>query len=63
MLGSDIRFGMLMATVAGVLPLLARRMAGGACGVVILVEYEKACVIEGGRSPAVLTVALRALGC
>ena len=63
MLGSDLRFGMLMAAVTGVLSLIAHPMAGGACGFVILVGHEKARVIEGGRFPAILTVALRALGC
>ena len=62
MLGSDISLGMLMAAVASVLSPIDRRVAGGASGVVIPVEHEKACVIERGRLPAILTVAQRALG-
>ena len=62
MLGSDIGFGMLVAAVAGVLPPIASRMAGGAGDVMISVEHEESCVIECGRFPAGRAVALRALG-
>ena len=41
MLRTHIGFGMLMAAVTGVLPLIARRMASGARDIVILVEYEE----------------------
>ena len=63
MLGADIGFSMLMAAVAGVLPPVAGRMARGAGGVMLSIEYEEFCVIECGWRPAILAVALRALGC
>ena len=63
MLGADIGFGMLMAAVAGVLPPIAGRVAGGASGVMISVEHEELCVIECGWFPAILAMTLRALGC
>ena len=62
MLGADIGFSMLVAAVAGVLPPVAGRVAGSACGVMISIEHEESCVIECGRFPAILAVALRALG-
>lgn len=62
MLGADVGFGMLMAAVAGVLPAIACRMASGAGGVMIPVEHEESCVIEGGWLPAILAMALRAFG-
>jgi hypothetical protein len=61
MLGANIGFGMLVAAVAGVLPPVVGRMAGGSGDVMILIEHKKAGVIEGGWFPAVLAVALRAL--
>ena len=63
MLGADVGFGMLMAAVAGVLPPIAVRMAGGAGGVMISVEHEESRVIEGGWLPAILAMTLCALGC
>ena len=62
MLGADFIFGMLMTAVAGVLPPIASRMAGGAGGVMISIEHEESGVIECGWLPAILAVALRALG-
>ena len=63
MLGADVGFGMLMAAVAGVLPPIAVRMAGGAGGAMISVEHEESRVIEGGWLPAILAMTLCALGC
>ena len=62
MLGANLGFGMLMAAVASVLPLIAGRMASGAGGVMIPIQHEEFCVIEGGRFPAILAMALRAFG-
>ena len=63
MLGADIGFGMLMAAVASVLPLIAGRMASGTGGVMIPVEHEEFRVIECGWLPAILAMTLSALGC
>ena len=62
MLGANVGFGMLMAAVASVLPLIAGRMASGAGGVMISIQHEEFCVIEGGWLPAILAMTLRAFG-
>lgn len=61
MLPADIGFGVLMATVAGVLPLIARRVARDAGCVVIPVEHEEARMIESRPLPPILAMAVRAL--
>ena len=63
MLGANVGFGMLMATVAGILPPIAGRMASGAGGVMISVEREEFRMIERGWFPAILVMTLCALGC
>jgi hypothetical protein len=63
MLFSDVRFGMLMAAIAGILPPVVRRMASGTGSIVIFVQNKKTVMIDRGRFPAILTVALRALCC
>ena len=62
MFGADIGFGMLMAAIAGVLPPIARGMAGRAGSIVIPVEHKEARMIECRGLPVALAVALRALG-
>ena len=63
MLGANVGFGMLMAAVASVLPLIAGRMASGAGGVMISIQHEEFCVIECGRFPAILAMTLGAFRC
>ena len=61
-LGPDIRFGMLVAAIAGVLLRIRGRVAGRTRRVVVTIQDKEFCVIKGRRFPARLAVALGAIG-
>ena len=61
MLTPDIFRGVLMATIAGVLAVVVAQMAGHAARIVMPVENEGLVMIEAGRHPFILTVALSAI--
>lgn len=52
-----------MAAVAGVAAVIVADMAGRAFDVVVAIQFEILRVIEGGRRPFILAVALTAIAC
>jgi len=61
MLTPDIFRSVLMATIAGVLAVVVAQIAGHAARFVMPVEHESLVMIETGRDPFILTVALPAI--
>lgn len=59
--GADLRAGVLVATVAGVVAVVVVDVAGLAGRVVVPVEEEQLVVFEGGRGPGLLAMALAAV--
>ena len=62
-LAANVVLGMFMATVAGISAVVVADMAGRALNVVVAIQFEILGVIEGGRRPFVLAVALTAIAC
>ena len=58
---ADAGAGVLVAAVAGVEGVVVVHMAGIAGRLVVLVQEEVSAVVEGGRGPALLGVALTAI--
>ena len=52
-----------MTAIAGIAAVIVADMASRALNVVIAIQFEILCVIEGGRRPFVLAVALTAIAC
>ena len=52
-----------MAAIARIAAVIVADMAGRAFNVVVAIQFEILRVIEGGRSPFVLAVALTAIAC
>ncbi len=60
-LAADLAQAVLVATVAGVALVVVTHVTGDAAVVVIAVEHEVLVVVEGGRRPLGLAVALAAV--
>ena len=61
MLGLDSGGLMLMAAVAGIAAVIVAFVAGGTWRLVITIEQEALVVVEGGRLPRLLVMALPAI--
>ena len=60
MLRTDLRLGVLVASVAGIAAVVTALVAGVATGLVVAIEHEMPVVFEGRRLPGCALVALPA---
>ena len=62
-LAADLFLRVLMTAIAGITAVVVAHMTGCAFHIVITIQFEILRVIECGRSPFVLAVALTAIAC